>query len=141
MLIMARDRSYPDLVDSLRGKKVLIWTCNTCARLCNSIGGDDSAGALADRLRSDGIEISGILSTSASCIVPKVMNKRDSSGIQDYDVILSLTCDIGAKNAASVFGKETVNPVITYGPGYINEHGEPVLSDGSSVGKMMSPYL
>lgn len=46
MTVMARDRDYPDLLEDVRGRKVLVWTCNTCARMCN-IGGKEAGERLA----------------------------------------------------------------------------------------------
>ena len=37
MMVMRRSCGYPELLESLKGKRVLVWTCNTCARLCNGI--------------------------------------------------------------------------------------------------------
>ena len=54
MTVMARDREYDQLLEDVRGRKVLIWTCNTCARLCN-IGGQEAGQRLADRLSGDDI--------------------------------------------------------------------------------------
>ena len=47
---------YPELLGVLKGKRVAIWTCNTCARLCNNIGGTESSERLADKLAADGVE-------------------------------------------------------------------------------------
>ena len=69
MQMMLRDRDYPELLEELKGRKVLIWTCNTCARLCD-VGGRENAEALAGRLMEDGVEVVGISSTGASCILP-----------------------------------------------------------------------
>ncbi|MDR3206561.1 MAG: hypothetical protein LBT41_05680, partial [Candidatus Methanoplasma sp.] len=72
MLMMAKDRSYPDLLEALRGKKAAIWTCNTCARLCCGVGGHEAAARLAEALNKDGVEVAGIMYTSASCLRDKV---------------------------------------------------------------------
>lgn len=140
MQIVERDRGYPELLESLRGRKVLIWTCNTCARLCNGVGGETSAERLSERLSADGIGIAGVLSISASCIIRKIESKKNESGISDYDIVLALTCDIGARCARDVFGCEVLNPVRTLGPGLLDGDGIPVTADGERTGKMMSPY-
>ena len=47
MTVMARDRGYDELLGDVRGRRVLVWTCNTCARLCN-IGGREAEGKPTD---------------------------------------------------------------------------------------------
>lgn len=141
MIIMRRSADYATLLRDLAGKKVAIWTCNTCARLCNGIGGKDSAEALAERLASDGVEVTGVLSTSASCIVPKVESKYDPAAIDGCDVILSLTCDVGASCAEEVFGRPSINPIETLGPGYLDGNMMPILSDGRVVMMGCDPFV
>lgn len=119
--MVARDRPYSELKDELVGKKVVIWTCNTCARLCNNIGGNDAAERLAAALEKDGVEILGILSTSASCLEGKVRAKEDKGMMEKADVVLSMTCNIGALCAERVFGKEVLNPLVTVGAGFVGE--------------------
>ena len=124
MMLMARDREYGDLLPELEGKMVLIWTCNTCARLCG-VGGSEAASRLADRLRGDGIDVVGTAHTSASCLVPKVVSgMRD---VPDHDIILSLTCDVGSTLAGEVSGSTVLNPMITFGAGYADADMVPRL--------------
>ena len=48
MIVMARDRGYDELLESLKGRRVLVWTCNTCARFCG-VGGREAAEDLRRR--------------------------------------------------------------------------------------------
>ena len=120
--MVARDRPYSELRDSLIGKKVVIWTCNTCARLCYDVGGKESAERLASALKEDGIDILGVLDTSASCLEGKVRSKYDEELFGKADMVLSLTCNIGALCAKRVFGKEVLNPLATIGAGFADEN-------------------
>ena len=122
VLMIARDRPYSELRDSLKGKKVAIWTCNTCARLCFDIGGSESAERLASALRNDGVEVLGVLHTAASCLEKKVREKYDEVIIGQADVVLSMTCNIGALCAERAFGKDVMNPVATLGVGFVGEN-------------------
>ena len=124
VLMVARDRPYSELRDSLKGKKVAVWTCNTCARLCFDIGGAESAERLASALRADGVDVTGVLHTTASCLQKKVREKYDDGIIGGADVVLSLTCNIGALCARNAFGKEVINPVATLGAGYVGDDRE-----------------
>ena len=124
---MARSVDYSELLGKLAGKRVLIWTCNTCARLCNGIGGTESCERLAERLSKDGIDVAGVVATSASCLEKKVFDKRDEMLSKQPDVILSITCSMGSANAEKVFGKVTINPIETFGYGILDKDGVPVL--------------
>lgn len=127
MIISGRDREYGDLLESLRKKRVLIWTCNTCVRICGGIGGTEAAERLASKLSEDGMEVKGVLSVSASCIGSKVRAKYNKELLSGTDVILSLTCPLGAMCMGSVFSKDVFNPMETLGTGYMDEDGNPVV--------------
>ena len=129
MQLMARDRDLGELVAELRGKRVMIWTCNTCARLCN-VGGSSNAQRLATALRSEGIEVTAVASAKASCIASSA---KENGGKQSdsCDLILVLACDAACRVAERVFSKPCLNPVITIGPGYLSEDGVPVSVGGS----------
>ena len=125
MQLMLRDRGFGDLVAVLRGKKVMIWTCNTCARLCD-VGGSSNAQKLASALRAEGIEVTGVRSAKAACIQSAVEECKGPES-DSCDVILALTCDVGSEVAAKVYGKQCVNPVVTIGTGYCSADGVPIL--------------
>jgi len=127
--MVVRDRPYSELRDSLAGKKVVIWTCNTCARLCYDIGGEASAQRLAEALRNDGIEVLGVLHTGASCIEKKVREKYDETLFKNADVVISMTCNIGSLCAEMAFGKEVMNPLATLGAGFIGENRRILLCE------------
>jgi hypothetical protein len=147
MMIMIRDRDYADLVGGIDGRSVLVWTCNTCARLCNGIGGQEAAGRLAERLRADGIRVTGVLSTSASCLEGKVAARASAASEGGPELVLVLACDLGARCAGAVLGREVLNPVETLGTGYLRADGRPVLlsaGDRSALAEdpeMASPCL
>jgi glutamate dehydrogenase/leucine dehydrogenase len=119
--MVVRDRPYSELRDSLVGKKVVIWTCNTCARLCYDIGGEAAAVRLADALRKDGIDVLSVLHTGASCVEKKVREKNDEN-VAKADIVISMTCNIGALCARRAFEKEILNPIATLGAGFIDEN-------------------
>ena len=120
MQVMARDRDYGNLVGDLRGRSVLVWTCDTCARFCG-IGGRDRAADLASRLSSDGIAVAGVVRSSACCFMRKAREMAASA--EGYDIVLALCCDMGARNASEATGREVLNPVVTFGTGYLDRNG------------------
>ena len=131
---MSRSMDYPELLGMLKGKRVAIWTCNTCARLCNNIGGTESCERLAEKLSKDAVKVTKVVSTSAACLEDKVIGKKDEVLSGDPEIILSMTCSAGADNASRIFGKDVVNPVTTFGYGILREDGTPVLmKDGDMI--------
>lgn len=121
MTVMARDRGYDELLGDVRGRRVLVWTCNTCARLCN-IGGREAGDRLASKLSEDGVEVAGCVCSSAACFMTKA-DRMASEAEGEYDLVVSLTCDMGARNAVEATGKEVLNPVVTFGTGYLDRQG------------------
>ena len=147
MLVMSRSIDYPDLLGALSGKKVAIWTCNTCARLCNSIGGTESSERLASKLSGDGVEVTKVVSTSAACLGKKVSEKKDEVLSGDPDVILCMTCDAGALNAKEIFCKGIINPIVTHGYGLLSDDNTPILMENgrkipvSELSQRSSPFI
>lgn len=131
MIIAGRNRDYKEISESLKGKKVLILTCNTCVRICGGIGGTEAAERLSMKLSEDGIDITDTIPVSASCIGSKLRGKFDPETLASSDVILSLTCPLGASCAASVSGKDIFNPIEMIGIGYIDNDGVPIVVSGS----------
>lgn len=140
MMVVRRSMDYPELRDKLRGKRVAIFTCNTCARLCNEVGGKDSAERLAARLRKDGVDALKVVSVSAACLMGKVRAVSDDTVVSMCDVIVTLVCDVGSACAGTCFGKDILNPVETVGPGYLDDNGVPTLADGSIVMMGCGPF-
>ena len=147
MMVVVRGMDYDDVLDSLKGRKVALWTCKTCARLCG-VGGSDALCRLADRLEADGIDIVSIGHTSASCIMSKVSGRLSG----DFDVVLSLTCDIGSRCVCDSYGVDVIEPLRTIGPGFLDADGRPMVADGdggyipsdeaaSSLGLTVGPYV
>ena len=124
-MVMARDRDYADLVGNLRGRSVLVWTCDTCARFCG-IGGRDRADDLAARPSSDGIAVAGVARSSTCCFMRKA--REMASSAEGYDMVLALCCDMGARNASEATGRDVLNPIITFGPGYLDDGGTPRIA-------------
>ena len=140
MMVVRRSMEYPELRDMLRGKRVSIFTCNTCARLCNGVGGKDSAERLAARLRKDGIDALRVISVPAACIIGKVREVADDPIAARCDALVTLVCDVGSECAGVCFGKDVINPVETLGAGYLDDNGVPTLADGSIVMMGCTPF-
>ncbi len=140
MMLMERSCDYPELRDSLRGKSVVIWACSTCASLCNDIGSKDSVESLSKRLAADGVDVRGVVFTRAICLMSRARSSSDDPNIQDADVILALSCDMGAADMGRATGKDVINPIVTIGHGYLDDDGIPCLPDGSTLSPKSSPF-
>ncbi len=128
MMVMVRDRDYSELLQELKCKKVAIWTCNTCARLSDGVGGSEAAIRLGDKLRDDGVDVVWIGHTSASCVEKKVIEaSREMEG--NPDAVVVLTCNIGSVLAAKIFDIPAINPISILGQGYIGENREIFIVD------------
>lgn len=121
MMMVARSMGYSDVLNAVKGRNVSVWTCNTCARMCNGIGGKQAADRLADKLREDGVNVTATASASAACLMQKVyVNKEAMDGA---DVVISLTCDTGAVCASRAFKKDVLMPLVTLGHGFVDGDG------------------
>ena len=70
----------------------------------------------------------------------------------DFDVVLSLTCDIGSRCVCDSYGVDVIEPLRTIGPGFLDADGRPMVADGdggyipsdeaaSSLGLTTGPYV
>ncbi|MDR0779015.1 MAG: hypothetical protein LBE48_06245 [Methanomassiliicoccaceae archaeon] len=132
MMMIARNTDYDDILNAVKGRKVTVWSCNTCAKLCNGVGGNQAADKLADKLRADGVDVVSSVSVSAACLMSKVTPK--ASDIADLtDVVISLTCDIGVVCAARAFKKDVLAPLTTIGFGYVDDDGSLIVKHSEDV--------
>jgi len=127
MMMIARNADYEDVLKAVKDRNVAVWTCNTCARLCNGIGGKQAADRLAEKLKEDGINVTASISVSAACLMSKVVAKNGEIP-EGTDTILALTCDVGATCAGVVFSKEIMIPFVTLGSGFVNVDGTIVVT-------------
>jgi hypothetical protein len=137
MMMIVRNTDYEEVLNAARGRKVAIWTCNTCARLCNGIGGQQAADRLSEKLRMDGVDVRSSVSTSAACLMSKV-NAKTTEIPKDADIVISLTCDTGVICAARAFGKDVLAPLVTLGTGFMDGDGTLVVISGEDM-KTPSP--
>ncbi|NBK24869.1 MAG: hypothetical protein EOM68_22940 [Spirochaetia bacterium] len=136
MLIITRSMDLDGLVERIGSRKVAVWTCRTCARLCDGLGGDEAAEKLAKALNVRGIEVVGNASTSASCLWSKVAAAMEKEPFRDADLVIPLTCDV----ASMLLGQFTDLPRLectkTWGRGCLDSEGDPSLlcslDDGST---------
>ncbi|MCL2143215.1 MAG: hypothetical protein FWH44_03035 [Methanomassiliicoccaceae archaeon] len=131
MMMIARNAEYGDILNAVKGRNVAVWACNTCARMCNGVGGQQAGDRLAGKLKEDGVEVSASLSTSAACLMSKVTPKADM--MRNADVVIVLACDIGVTCAAKAFGKDALAPLATLGSGFVDNDGTLVVTSCPSA--------
>jgi len=129
MRMIARTIGYDDVLKAVKGKTVAIWTCGTCAKLCNGIGGKEAADRLADKLKGDGVNVSASLSISAGCLMAKV-NAKAAEIPDGTDIIIALTCDTGVMCAYDAFDADIMAPLVTIGNGFMDCDGKPMVAYG-----------
>ena len=66
--------------------------------------------------------MAGCVCSSAACFMTKA-DRMASEAEGEYDLVVSLTCDMGARNAVEATGREVLNPVVTFGTGYLDRQG------------------
>ena len=130
MMIIARSMGYEDILNAVKGKRVVVWTCGTCARLCYGIGGTEAAARLAEELNKDGVNASAV-HVSAACLTAKVKVKAD--GLKEADAVVSLTCAVGDACLRNMFRGEIITPLITLGHGYADADGSFIVTSGDGV--------
>lgn len=64
----------------------------------------------------------GSVCSSAPCFMSKA-DRMAASVEGDYDLVVAVNCDMGARNAAEATGREVLNPVVTFGTGYLDRNG------------------
>ncbi len=117
MMVVVRSIDYRELLKTLRDRKVAIWSCGTCARICG-ISGEGPVSSLAERLKADGVEVVASSSVGASCLADRIKAKVDLETLRKADLVLTLTCDAGSDTLSEVLGPvEVFNPIITLGQG------------------------
>ena len=132
MMMILRNMCYEEVLNVVRGRNVMIWTCNTCAKICKGAGGADAADRLAVRLGSDGVNVSSSVSVSAACLMSKV-NPKVAEMPKEVDMIIALTCDIGVTCASNAFKRDVLAPFATVGYGYADEDGSLILTSCSDA--------
>jgi hypothetical protein len=126
MIATLRTMTYPQLKGSLeKGARVIIWSCNTCARFCEGMGGREAVERLANRLREDGFEVVHEELVTASCLLDKVISKveRHPDEFGSADVIIPLTCSEGQRTLEMATDVKVLDACRTVGHGIHSEKG------------------
>ena len=140
MIMTLRTMDY----DSLRAllpedARLLIWSCNTCARICGGFGGKESAAALETLLREDGVEVVANETIAATCfqgaVRKRLANEEFREKVLSATHVIPLTCMTGLTVLLQEMPHLQVIEVgRTVGLGFLSDDGGSVLTDSTIEG-------
>lgn len=98
--ITVRQFEYVELVRRLDpGDRILILSCNTCARQSEGLGGRKGLEILAGKLEADGFHVQHQELIPVACSPTQLSNRLQDENVrrlfQEADVIIPLACDAG----------------------------------------------
>jgi hypothetical protein len=139
-----RTLDYEGLKASLpEDARLLIWSCNTCARMCGGLGGRVSTESLVDMLEKDGMTVIGSEVLTASCFLSAVRKRLERPEfrkmVEEATHVIPLTCSTGAALLLKEMPHlKMVDAGRTIGLGYLSESRGPVLTS-SVLEKLVVP--
>jgi hypothetical protein len=134
MIMTLRTLDYEGLKASLpEDARLLIWSCNTCARMCGGLGGKCSTESLANMLESDGRTVIGREVLTASCFLSAVRKRLERPEFREMveraTHVIPLTCSTGAALLLKEMPHlQMIDVGRTIGLGYLSESRGPVLT-------------
>lgn len=108
--ISVRRYDYAGLKTKLKHTdKIVIVSCDSCARQCANLGGDKGLRALASKLKFDGFKVVHCELIPTACSGDHwrklLENKTIRKRFEGADVLISLSCKAGEKEAAETVGR------------------------------------
>lgn len=134
MIVTLRTMDYDGLLASLpEDSRILIWSCNTCARMCGGLGGRESARALASMLEQDGRTVVASEVLTATCFINAVRGRLQRAEFREMVLgathVIPLTCQTGTEVLLQEMPHlQVVTVGRTLGVGYISESRGAVLT-------------
>lgn len=107
MILSIRKFEYEDLKACLEpDDKVVVLSCNNCAKKCVGLGGRQGLKALSDKLEADGFEVHRELiglGCSVDLVLRRAKEPATAQVFADADVIIPLACEDGEAAAGWAF--------------------------------------
>lgn len=116
MIISVRQLDYDSVKSKLKPEdKIIVLSCNNCAKKCNGLGGRPGLAALADKLEADGFnvihrELIG-LACSVDLNIKRTKEDATRKFFEEANVIIPLSCEEGEAAAEMVYSNAKVMPV------------------------------
>lgn len=134
MIMTLRTMDYEGLKAALpEDARLLIWSCNTCARMCGGFGGKAAVESLANRLSEDGRTVVGAEALNASCFLSAVRKRLERPEfrkmVESATHLIPLTCITGTKLLLREMPHlQTVDVGKTIGLGFLSDTRGAVLT-------------
>lgn len=108
MIISVRRFEYETLKQQLKpDDKIVILSCNNCAKKCNGLGGRVGLKALGDKLDADGYNVTLRELCGVACSLDLIRKRANEEATRQFfeeaDVIIPLSCEDGEDAAAMAF--------------------------------------
>ena len=105
--ITVRQFGYEELKKKLkRDDRILLLSCDSCAKQSNGLGGEQGLRSLADRLTADGFDVHHRELLSVACSPEQLKDRLQDEKIrrvfEDADVIIPLACQAGEERVGEV---------------------------------------
>lgn len=124
MIISVRNFEYETLKNELRPEdKIIVFSCNNCAKKCKGLGGRAGMNSLGDKLESDGFNVLFRELCGVACsldLIRKRANEQSTKAVfEEADVIIPLSCEDGERSLPVVFpDKRIIKVTKTLGIGW-----------------------
>ncbi len=124
MIISLRLFEYPELRAQLQpADRVVVLSCNNCAKKCKGMGGRVGMAALADKLEADGVEVVWRELCGVACSVDLIRRRANEEAtrpaFEQATAIIPLACEDGEEAVAHVFpDKKVLRVTKTLGCGW-----------------------
>ncbi len=128
--ITVRLFEYETLKATLKPEdRIVILSCNSCAKQSDGLGGGQGLKSLADKLVADGFSVVHRELIPVACSATQLTARRDDEGnrrlFEEADVIIPLSCQAGIDTAKDVLTElKVISVTRTVGKGsYSSEAG------------------
>jgi hypothetical protein len=124
MIISMRRFEYDELKQKLSpDDKIIVYSCNHCAKKCKGLGGRVGLKALADKLVADGFDVIHRELCGITCSVDLVTRRKTDDAtralFERADTIIPLACEDGEATLRYVFpDKRVIKITKTVGQGW-----------------------
>ena len=108
MIISVRRFDYDTLKGQLKpDEKIVILSCNNCAKKCNGLGGRPGLKSLGDKLEADGFDVTHRELCGIACSLDLVRKRAKEEATRKFfeeaDVVIPLSCEDGEDAAILAF--------------------------------------
>lgn len=111
-MIITKKKDFNKLMDNIKDyRSFFLIGCSECASLCGT-GNEEAAQELAERLKTKGKTVTGILIPKTGCqtLGTKIELKKDKEASDEAEAIIVMSCGAGTQSAVEIFPDKPVYP-------------------------------